>query len=329
MTKKYFHYVTMPMHRLAMEPLFAELRARGWKEAAAGCHRDIAFVSCAEVIRPEYKEWSPIAWLPHGLSPAKWAYPAEFGQGGATLPDLLLLPGRFYAERLVHGCASYLCPEIPHRVVGWPKSDSLFDGSTQPVETSRPLILFAPSWNDENLTTVGTRPYTNQVKRILRGLGTLVVAQHPVYEERQKQGIAQLNEYLMAADVVITDQSSIGIEAALIDKPVVHLFELYKQRGWKHRDGETFVVGHMATLNTLRESVQDALANPSRYDFMRRYWREGMLSHPGDGARRAADAVEAFLDERVACNEGGQYGKKVHKVYEAGRSEHDLDGQGA
>ena len=241
-------------------------------------------------------------------------------------PDLLLLPGRFYAERLARGCASYLRPEIPYEVVGWPKSDALFDGSAQPIESSYPLILFAPSWNDENLTTVGTKMYTGRVKRILRGLGTLVVAQHPVYKERQRQGIPSLNSYLLAADVVITDQSSIGIEAALIDKPVVHLFELYKQRGWKNQDGETFVVGHMATLDTLRECVRDALAHPAKYDFMRRYWREGMLSYPGEGAKRAADAVERFLN---TLPKEADDDEEVHEVRQGARPEHDLDGQGA
>ena len=189
-----------------------------------------------------------------------------------------------------------------YEIVGWPKSDSLFDGSIQPLKCEHPMVLFAPSWNKKRLVCSGVNKFAGQVASCLRGVGTLICAPHPV--DRPEEGKinkgTSLNSYLLAADVVVTDQSSIAIEAALIDKPVVHLFELYKLRGWTRQDGEQFVVGHMATLDTLRECVVDALAHPDRYDFMRRYWREAILSYPGEGAFRAADAVERFLHKETA-----------------------------
>jgi hypothetical protein len=40
MSSTFFHYCTMPMHRTCLEPLFVELRRRGWKEGVAGQPRD-------------------------------------------------------------------------------------------------------------------------------------------------------------------------------------------------------------------------------------------------------------------------------------------------
>lgn len=302
--KIFFHYYTMDMHRKCMDPLFAELKRRGWTEGIAGNPRRVAFVPSGDLIRPEFKAQSPIIWIPHGLSPSKWAYPRELGGKSAELPDFLLLPGPMYASRITKALPSYLQVDIPYEIVGWPKSDELFDGSLQPATCEHPLVLFAPSWNHKTNDSVGTYSFADQVRERLRGMpATLMVAPHPVYHKLQEDVLREsnLNRWLLAADVVITDQSSIGIEAACIDTPVVHLFELLNSRGWSRNDGEQFVVGHMATLDTLFDCVMDALDRPDRYAFMRRYWQQASLAYPGEGAKRAADAVERFSAQCLEC----------------------------
>lgn len=291
---KRFTCYTVPWEfcQVAIQPLVEELERRGWNKVGVSEPRDIAFIVVGDDAQPEYMAMSPMVWYPHGLGPAKWVFPQTLTNSGAEMPSLLLLSGPFYEQRLFREPVVSLRPSVNYAIVGWAKMDAFFQGRVKPADLPHPVIVFAPTWGSE----VGTAEFADDVTERLSGLGTLVILPHPgvawEFGEANLVRVADIRPYLLAADVVISGQSSVAVEAACLDKPVVHLLEHWLRRGWSGKDGEPFLVGHPATLATLRQDVEDALAHPGRYSFLRRYWAEAMLAYPGEGARRAADAVE-------------------------------------
>lgn len=297
--KRFACYYNLEMYWVCLEPLAKELERRGWQRVAGSEPRDVAFILLGRHASSNYRAMSPLAWLPHGLAPAKWVFPSELGPEGAEMPDLLLLPGPFYARRLyrepIGPFRRQLSEHIRFIIVGWPKMDALFSGGTPRVDLPHPVILFAPTWG----RTVGVGEFVNEVRAALADLGTLIVVPHPglkwEFGATDVIHTSDIRPYLAVADVVVSDQSSVAIEAACLDKPVVHLLEHWSRRGWSEEDGEPFLVGHAATLATLRDDVEDALAHPGRHSFLRRYWAQAMLAYPGEGAKRAADAIEFYF----------------------------------
>ena len=104
---------------------------------------------------------------------------------------------------------------------------------------------------------------------------------------------------LSAADVLVTDHSTVGFEFALLDRPLV-IYDAPDLRDAARIDADKWaLLRSMAdiadTPDRLREAVRLALARPERYQAERRRARE-LFAFPGRATREALAAVYGLLE---------------------------------
>ena len=175
------------------------------------------------------------------------------------------------------------------RLIGMPKLDCLVDGSLQREDVLRSLgldparrtILYAPTWSPHSsVVTMGAE----LVQRLGHAGYAVIVKLHdrsrdleyvnsggvdwgaclePVLQRHG--GVlatgSNSSRYLPAADVMITDHSSVGFEYLLLDRPLIriHLPELIK-----NTDIEPSYVELMARASTSVNNVDEVVAAVER-----------------------------------------------------------------
>jgi len=232
--------------------------------------------------------------------------------------DLLCLPGRYHAERfrergLVRdGAARCL-------ITGFAKTDRLVEPGFDRadflrgvgVDPARPTVLFAPTGNKYNaLETVG-----REVIAAIAASGewNLLIKPH----DHPKRGVDWLGEladmrrgvvrlvreldvtnYLRAADLLLTDASSVAVEFTLLDRPIVFvdvpkLMVNVLKKG-APLDLETYgrKIGLLArTAAEVVPAIRQALAEPDAQGDLRRKMARHVFHDPG----RAAERVTAVI----------------------------------
>ena len=254
--------------------------------------------------------------------------------GSCILPDVgkcrtATQSGRYHANRfrdsgLIRegGSACYL--------TGFPKVDGLAAGSFDPVAVRRDLgldpglktILYAPTGGKKNsLETIG--------EDLIRALGeegtwNLMIKPHdhpknridwfsrlaPLVGDRVKLvRDRDVVPYLAAADLLISDASSVSSEYSLLDRPIIFVDvpQLIKKTRAKSEamDMETYgrKIGVIRqTPEELVDAVRGAFEVPDREKSdLRKAMAAEMFYRPGDAAERVASVVRfaAGLDERL------------------------------
>jgi CDP-glycerol glycerophosphotransferase len=205
------------------------------------------------------------------------------------------------------------------RLVGMPRLDCLVDGSLKRdeiltslgIDPARRTVLYAPTWSRySSVATMGEEI----VKRLGEAGYTVIVKLH----DRSRQGddyhsggvdwgqrLLPLLEgnggmlatgsnssgYLMAADVLITDHSSVGFEYLLLDRPLIriHVPELLEKT-----DIEPVYVQLMAEAATsvnngdqLVAAVAESFADPAAKSVSRTAVAGEMFYKPGTATARA------------------------------------------
>lgn len=300
--------------------------------------RPQAFMT-SEQYRPLPKH-SPAIYCSHG-QPAKgltWEKSLIFDS------DYIFSCGPFYTKVLKDFCDENfggLPPHLKIREVGYPKSDKVIQGEWQRekvltgigLDPERKTLLYAPAFNEG----ASLREFGPQLVQILASIENCNVIiklavdhfvaandQHinggvnwfealarfealsHVYLSRERL----VDPYLAAADVLVTDVSSVSFEFMVLGKPVVfvdtprffsHALKKYfpheETEKWRNRSevnaGREF--GIVAeTLKELPEAVRSALARGYRENF-RDLMREKLLYNPGHAADVAADAIYDLL----------------------------------
>jgi len=185
---------------------------------------------------------------------------------------------------------------------GWPKVDVLFQHQTPPQNTSRPpgrkpMILYAPTFSP-SLTSA---PALRQAIETLSHSGRFhwMIKFHPLMDPRLVDAYRSLANphltiiddhdivpWLHAADVLLTDTSSVVAEFLLLDKPAV----TFRTRA---------PAGHLIDIqrvDDLPEALEKALARPAELMAAARRFTDRM--HPyrdGRSSERVLDAVDEFI----------------------------------
>jgi CDP-Glycerol:Poly(glycerophosphate) glycerophosphotransferase len=208
--------------------------------------------------------------------------------------------------------------------VGFPKTDRLLDGSldrgailrSYGFTGDRPVILYAPTGAKHNsLETMG-----GDLIRLLSATGEydLLVKphDHPKHKLNWFERLAPLEHEhlklvrepdvvptLFAADLLMSDASSVVNEYALLDRPIVFLDvpELLAAAGgdgsaldldtWGRRGGEV-AANPVAALDAVADGIED----PARHSDVRRAIVEDLFFNPGC----ATDAAMDFLREELS-----------------------------
>ena len=175
------------------------------------------------------------------------------------------------------------------RLIGMPKLDCLVDGSLKRnellsamgIDPERKTVLYAPTWSphssvvsmgEELVRRLGERGYAVIVKLHDRSRDLLYVNSGGVDWGARLEPILQRfggvlatgansSPYLSAADVMITDHSSVGFEYLLLDRPLIriHLLELIE-----NTDIEPSYVDLLASASTNVTNVEETVAAVER-----------------------------------------------------------------
>jgi hypothetical protein len=231
--------------------------------------------------------------------------------------------------------AGAIDPDSPAiRLIGYPKTDCLVDGSLNRhdvltglgLDPARPTLLYAPTWSPaSSLNTMG-----EDVVRGLLALGTnLIVKLHDRSLDLREQysggvdwparlrpllpeGRAilasghDISPYLAAADAMITDHSSAGFEYLLRDRPIVRIHRpALLELANVHPDYAQLLASVSDTAETARgvvDAVSRGLAAPDRLSARRREVAEDLFYLPGSATARAVAALyEAIALEPAAA----------------------------
>lgn len=232
-------------------------------------------------------------------------------------------------------------PHLEIRDVGYPKSDRLIQGYWNREEVLRGIgldperktLIYAPAFNEgaslrefgpqlvgilssmESCNVIiklsvdnfsaASNEYANGGVNWFEALASFEALPN-VYLSRERL----VDPYLAAADVLITDVSSVSFEFMVLGKPVVFIdtpcfFSRTLKKYFPHEDTEKWrdrpdvnagrEFGIVAqNLEELPEAIRTALAKGYNKDFRDRM-RERLLYNPGCAAEAAADAIHDIL----------------------------------
>jgi CDP-glycerol glycerophosphotransferase len=218
-------------------------------------------------------------------------------------------------------------------LVGMPKSDCLVDDSLRRdavleangMDPARTTVLYAPTWTAfSSLNAMGEDVVAELIDagyRVLVKLHDLslepavvnsggvdwVARLEPILARGDGHLIrsADASRWLVAADVLITDHSSIGFEYLLLDRPLIRIAvpELIR-RGEIPKEYVDLLITASTTVESATEvvaAVERAMAEPRRLSEARRAVTAELFHEPGKATDRAIHELYALmeLDEPV------------------------------
>ncbi len=243
--------------------------------------------------------------------------------------DFFFLAGPYMQRKWAE--AGLLEPDDPRGLaIGFMKTDRLVDGSLDREEIlaaygfdgSRPVILYAPTGQKHNSLDLMGEEFLEELK--VTGRYDVLVKLHDHPHDRTVNWSARLaamedphmrlvQSYdiipaMYAADLLVTDASSVSSEFALLDRPMVFLdvpqlienaarksSSMLDLRTWGRHTG---IIAKTATEGVA--AVAESLADPGRHARLRQAMARDLFFHPGRATETAYQWVRsAFADERA------------------------------
>jgi len=214
------------------------------------------------------------------------------------------------------------------RLVGYPKLDCLVDGTLSRealleslgVDPSRRIVLYAPTWSPySSLNAMGE----GLIKRLCAAGFVVIVKLHDRSRDLQyihsggvdwaarlqpllRAGGGLLAEtsdaspYLAAADVLVTDHSSVGFEYLLLDRPLIRIEmpELIAATNI-HPDYVAMMAEAATSVCTAEEAVravERAFDDPAKKSAARRAVASKLFYKPGTATGRAVRELYEAID---------------------------------
>jgi CDP-glycerol glycerophosphotransferase (TagB/SpsB family) len=214
------------------------------------------------------------------------------------------------------------------RLIGMPRLDCLVDGSLQRdqilasigIDPSRKTVLYAPTWSSySSVASMG--------EEIVKRLGASGYAVIVKLHDRSRQGDdyhsggadwgrrlepllkatkgvlasgSNSSSYLMAADVLITDHSSVGFEYLLLDRPLIriHVPELLEKTDVEPVYVELMIEASrsVSDIDQLVAAVDESFADPKVKSDSRRAVASEMFYRPGTATARAVSEMYNVLE---------------------------------
>jgi glycosyltransferase involved in cell wall biosynthesis len=241
--------------------------------------------------------------------------------------DRLMFPNRDRLRRYAE--AGLLDADSPRAaLIGYPKVDCLVDGSLDRndvvsrlnLDASRPTVLYAPTWSPySSLNLMG-----NEVIAALGRLGLNVVVKlhdrsydtttrgsggidwkqrlHDICQRSAAHLVqdADASPYLHAADLIVTDHSSVGFEFMLLDRPIVVLDSPDLVRHARVNPEKVAMLHSAAFVveenGDVGRTVLNALAAPEAHRVQRRRVADELFYCPGSATLRAVECIYDLLD---------------------------------
>jgi hypothetical protein len=232
--------------------------------------------------------------------------------------DILCLPGQYHAERYV---SSGLVQSDGPRclVTGFAKADPLVSGTLQRDELLRrvgvdpelPTLLLAPTGEKYNALEIMGEEVIRRLAATKQYNILVKPHDHPKrsidwfrelapLESKRVRIVRDLDviPYLHAADLLLTDASSVAVEFTLLDRPIVFLDspKLFKrvQKRAPALDLDTYGRKIGVTVQKpagVVEAVADCLQRPTRARAMRRAMARHVFHGPGGATERTLGVI--------------------------------------
>jgi len=217
------------------------------------------------------------------------------------------------------------------RLVGMPKVDCLVDGSVSRnavlerlgIDPDRQTVLYAPTWSaHSSLVTMGAQ----LVEGLVAAGYAVIVKLHDRSHDPQHANSGGVNwvarlgpllrdsgghlamssdscPFLAAADLMITDHSSVGFEYLLLDRPLVRIEvpTLLEQANVNPEYVELLAEASL-TARTASEAmcaVEHGLADPAQKSQVRKTIATELFHSPGSATSRAVKELYDLLDLEV------------------------------
>jgi hypothetical protein len=214
------------------------------------------------------------------------------------------------------------------RLVGMPKVDCLVDGSLTRdgvlkalgIDPARKTVLYAPTWSPySSLKEVGEE----LVKGLVAAGYAVIVKLHDRSHDREyahsggTDWVARLGPllresgghmatgsnscpYMMAADVLITDHSSVGFEYLLLDRPIVRIeVAALLEQARVNPDYINLLADTSIGVRTAREAlaaVERSFAEPVRQSAARKAVAAELFHNPGRATSMAVRELYEVLE---------------------------------
>ncbi len=214
------------------------------------------------------------------------------------------------------------------RLVGMPKTDCLVDGSLQRdavlaargLDPARPTVLYAPTWTPHSsLNTIGeaviaglidagytvlVKPHENSFDASYQNSGGVDWAARLGALLQDGKGMlvrdGNVSPWLVAADVLVSDHSSVGFEYLLLDRPVVRIEvpELIRRAGVAKEYVSLMAAASMTAheAHEVIQSVAQGLSNPGRQSDIRRQVAAELFYRPGGATGRAVRELYQLIE---------------------------------
>lgn len=262
----------------------------------------------------------------HGVA-GKYAHIYDTPVQSARLWDRLFFINRRRMQNFVRAGAID-ADSNSARLIGMPKVDCLVDGSLSrdavlqslSIDPSRKVVLYAPTWSaHSSLVSMGHEI----VQRLVAAGYAVIVKLHDRSYDSAHANSGGVNwiealepllrrgggnvatssnscPYLMAADVMVTDHSSIGFEYLLVDRPVVRIEvpELLTEANVNPEYVELLasVSTTVRTADQVVRAVEQSLADPTRFSEARRTVAADLFHKPGEATARAVNELYDLLE---------------------------------
>ena len=238
-------------------------------------------------------------------------------------------------DRMQRYLAAGIITPLQAALVGYPKLDRLANGTIDLAAVrarfalgTRPTALYAPTYSEaSSLHLAGI-----DITRALDSAGFNVLVKlhdRSLDDERRYTGgvdwrarfaalvdgstsgrihfveTADASPLLAAADVMITDHSSIGFEYLVLDRPLI-VFDAPDLASAARINPEKIALLRSAatvaaTAEDTARAAAAAIADPTHLSAERRRVAREMFFEPGTAARRAVDLVRSLLDPEAAA----------------------------
>jgi CDP-Glycerol:Poly(glycerophosphate) glycerophosphotransferase len=268
----------------------------------------------------------------HGVA-GKWSQTYDRPGGSMRQWDRLFFINRRRLQNYVESGAVE-SDSAAIRLVGMPKSDCLVDGSlsrdgvleSHGMDPGPATVLYAPTWTRfSSLNVMGedivgglidagyrvlVKLHENSLDRALENSGGVdwVARLEPILARGRGHLIrsADASPWLVAADVLITDHSSIGFEYLLLDRPLVRVD--MPQLITSANIGLEYVRLVAGASTTVKDAagviaaVDRAVSDPAHLSNQRRAVAAELFHGPGKATDRAVHELYALMElELPAC----------------------------
>ncbi len=218
--------------------------------------------------------------------------------------DLYCTPGPYMTkvfERLARKHGHFLVRET-----GWPKLDAL-DINKQVdskkafgYDPQKPVILYAPTFSPRYSSAQTLR---DSIRQLREKSWQWLVKFHPLMDKRVVENYKVLQGYrfkvvetadilpaLQAADILLTDTSSVAYEYLLLDRPIITF------RATTRKDKGI----DLQHPHELQGAVQRSLENPGEFSSNRQHYVQQL--HPyrdGHSSRRVLETIQTIFENRT------------------------------